>query len=60
MISFLSIQLANMNIFLQTIKGETFTEMMEATNDYVECQNREMDEIKWQMIDLVDHLKTCV
>lgn len=49
-----------MNIFLQTIRDGTFEEMHEVSTDYATCQNREMDEVKTQMQDMANQLKTCM
>lgn len=54
------IQLANMNIFLDTIRVGTSSELIEVGGDYVDCQNREMDEIKSQIDEMVENLQTCL
>lgn len=53
-------QLANMNIFLRTIRDGTFAEMDEVSADYAICQNREMDGVKTQMQDVENELKACM
>lgn len=49
-----------MNIYLENIKRNTFEDLLGVTNEYVTCQNSEMDEIQMYVRELVDKLEKCI
>lgn len=49
-----------MNLFLRTVRDDTFDDLNGARTNYIECQNAEMSKIEAYMRQLLKDLQTCL